>query len=322
MKDSFLRDLLFFVRKNKIISFSLLAFLVSFIFFAFMSVWIFFQNKTVITYTKTGYSTSGTLQLDIKMEIPFKSEGVKNCWQEGNGTWGSQYDIYIYNNSKYPFLDWELSMTVPEEARIDSSWNAEYVPTPGKISITGLDQFFTTEIHPKNSIKLGFVLYTNELMQKSDFILIGRFVRNPLKEASCITALVCLAVSLIVLIVSLFFYRTIKIQSAIDDEKIDSLLKLCARFIDTRDEYTKIHSSHVGFYSKEIAKEMGFDEEFQKNIYYMGMMHDVGKVLIPKEILCKPGKLSDEEWAEMKKHTSYGAEILSDFAAVKGIREA
>ena len=322
MNSPFFRKLMFFVRKNKLISFSLFAFFASLIFFISMSVWIFFQNKIVITYTKSGSTVTGSLRLNIEMEIPFKSEGVKNCWQEGDGSWGSQYDIYIHNKSEYPFLDWNLTISVPEEARIDSSWNAEYVPTPGQIAVTGLDSFFTTEIHPHNSIKLGFVLYTKELMQKADFKLIGRFVRNPLKEASCIASLVCLAVSLIVLLVSLFFYHTIKIQTEIDNEKIDSLLKLCARFIDTRDEYTKMHSSHVGLYAKEIAKEMGFDDEFQKNIYYMGMMHDVGKVFIPKQILCKPGKLNDVEWDEMKKHTTYGGEILEDFGAVKGIREA
>ena len=287
-----------------------------------MSLRIFIQNKQVITFTKSGRTVTGSVNLDIKMEIPFKADNIKNCWQEGDGSWGSQYDIYIYNKSDAAFLDWNLVMTIPTEGRIDSSWNADYVHTIGKISITGLDSFFTTVIHPHNNIKLGFVLYSNNLMNGSDFTLTGRFIRNPLREPSFIVALVFLAVSLIVFIVSLFFYHTIKVQAAIDNEKIDSLLKLCARFIDTRDEYTKMHSSHVGLYSKEIAKEMGFDEEFQKNIYYMGMMHDVVKVLIPKEILCKPGKLSDEEWAEMKKHTSYGAEILSDFAAVKGIREA
>lgn len=83
-----------------------------------------------------------------------------------------------------------------------------------------------------------------------------------------------------------------------------------------------MHSSHVGLYSKKIAEELGYDEDFQKTIYYMGMMHDVGKVLIPREILCKNGKLDDSEWEEMKKHTVYGANILEDFNAVPGIQEA
>ena len=322
MNNPLVRRRLSFIKKNKLISFSLIIFLTSLLFICVMSLRIFIQNKQVITFTKSGRTVTGSVNLDIKMEIPFKADNIKNCWQEWDGSWGSQYDIYIYNKSDAAFLDWNLVMTIPTEGRIDSSWNADYVHTIGKISITGIDSFFTTVIHPHNSIKLGFVLYSDNLMNGSDFTLTGRFIRNPLREPSFIVALVFLAVSLIVFIVSLFFYHTIKAQAAIDNEKIDSLLKLCARFIDTRDEYTKMHSSHVGFYSKEIAKEMGFDEEFQKNIYYMGMMHDVGKVLIPKEILCKPGKLSDEEWAEMKKHTSYGAEILSDFAVVKGIREA
>lgn len=82
-----------------------------------------------------------------------------------------------------------------------------------------------------------------------------------------------------------------------------------------------MHSTHVGSYSRQIAAEMGFDDDFQKNIYYMGMMHDVGKVLIPREILCKAGKLNEEEWKEMKHHTNYGGDILANFN-VSGIHDA
>ena len=48
----------------------------------------------------------------------------------------------------------------------------------------------------------------------------------------------------------------------------------------------------------------------------------IGKVLIPREILCKAARLDDEEWEEMKLHTLYGAEVLEDFNGVENIREA
>lgn len=316
------KSLLVFLRKNNLISVALIVFSLSLIFIVGRSIHIFIQNKTVITYRKDGTSVSGNKNLDIEMEIPLKNETERNCWQEGDGTWGSQYDISIYNNSDYEFVDWTLVMSIPREGRMDSSWNADYVQGPGKLTITGIDKAFTKTIHKHNSIKLGYVLYTNDLMEISSFNLVGRFIRNPCKETSFVIALFAFGISLIVLLVSLFFYQKLKRQAKIDNEKIESLLKLCASFIDTRDEYTKMHSSHVGLYSRKIAAEMGFDDDFQKNIYYMGMMHDVGKVLIPKEILCKTGKLDDEEWTEMKRHTVYGGDILQSFNVVKGIRDA
>ena len=117
-------------------------------------------------------------------------------------------------------------------------------------------------------------------------------------------------------------YFLLKQQSAASDAQIMELIKLCARFIDTRDQYTRMHSAHVAEYSKQIAKVMGKDADFQEHIFFLGMLHDIGKVLIPREILCKAARLDDEEWEEMKLHTLYGAEVLEDFNGVENIREA
>lgn len=315
-------SILFFIRKNKFISVAGVISLLSFLFILYMLVYVFFQNKTYVSYIRENGSVSGNKDLDISMEIPLKNDTEKNCWQESNGTWGGQYDITIENDSDYDFLDWSLVMAIPKGGRIDSSWNADYIQTDGQLTISGIDKAFTKNIHGHNTIKIGYVLYSDNLMVDSNFYLTGRFIRNPFKEVPFIVALFAFGISVIVILVSLFFYRMMRQQAKLDDEKIESLLKLCASFIDTRDEYTKMHSTHVAEYSKMIAAEMGFDEEFQKNIYYMGMMHDVGKVLIPKEILCKTAKLDDDEWREMKRHTTYGGEILESFKFVKGIREA
>ncbi|MCR4821658.1 MAG: HD-GYP domain-containing protein [Treponema sp.] len=322
MKIRSVRHLTFFIRKNKIIIYSLSVLILSLIFLLSMYIWIYIQNRERASYSLINGVSQGSAELSIEMSIPFKNDGVKNCWQEADGSWGSQYDIFIKNASQCHFLDWELEMTVPPESRIDSSWNGDFTMTPGKILIKGIEPAKTIVVNGDNNIRLGMVLYSNELVKECDFYLSGRFVRNPFKEIPFLVALALFLVSLIVLSVSLFFYRILKNQASIDNEKIESLLKLTASFIDTRDEYTKMHSSHVGDYAKKIAEAMGYDEDFQKNIYYMGMMHDVGKVLISSAILCKNGKLSDEEWEEMKKHTSYGAEILQGFAAIKGIKEA
>ena len=283
---------------------------------------IFIANKRIVHYSQEGSLESSEDDLYVYMEIPTRSDGKKNCWQEDDGSWGSQYDIYIYNNTDYPFVDWTLQMKVPPEARIDSSWNGEYREYPGYILIKGSESALTMTAYSHNNIKIGYVLYTKELMEESNFSLLGRFVRNPFKNKLFVSSVIFFNVFLLIFIVSLVVFYLLQRQSAIDTEKLDNIIKLCARFIDVRDEYTKMHSSHVGYYAKMIAEKLGYDEEFQKNIYYMGMMHDLGKVLIPREILCKNSKLNDEEWEEMKKHTLYGANILEGFTAVPGIREA
>lgn len=282
-----------------LVSFILSFFCLSLILIQFL--WVTNQNKKIITYDQTGPGKFQAKYLTINMEIPDRSDGTKNCWQEENGTWGSQYDIYIYNNTDYAFVDWNLEISVPKEARIDSCWNGEFSQTPGFIKVKGDPETFTLIASAHNSIKIGFVLYTNQLLSSSSFHLTGRFLRNPIKNKLFFSALVIFFIVFLIFIISNIVYYIVKKQQNIDNEKIESLIKLCARFIDVRDEYTKMHSSHVGDYARKIAEKMGFNEEFQKNIYYMGMMHDVGKVLLPREILCKTSKLNDEEWKEMKK---------------------
>lgn len=80
--------------------------------------------------------------------------------------------------------------------------------------------------------------------------------------------------------------------------------------IDTKDQYTKGHSSRVAKYSKMIAKRVGYSEAKQDEIYMMGILHDVGKIGIPITVLNKKGALTDEEYEQIKGHSTMGASIL------------
>lgn len=83
-----------------------------------------------------------------------------------------------------------------------------------------------------------------------------------------------------------------------------------AKTIDAKDAYTNGHSERVAAYSREIAKRFGYDKDRQEEIYIMGLLHDVGKIGVPDTVINKPGKLTDEEYMEIKKHPAKGAEIL------------
>lgn len=91
--------------------------------------------------------------------------------------------------------------------------------------------------------------------------------------------------------------------------------------IDAKDRYTKDHSVRVAHYARELARRMGMSEEEQENIYYIALLHDVGKIGIPDQVLNKPGRLTDEEFHLIQTHPSIGGDILKNFTALEGIAE-
>lgn len=82
------------------------------------------------------------------------------------------------------------------------------------------------------------------------------------------------------------------------------------------DDYLYQHSFQVTMYSIAIAREMGYSYEDQRLIGIGALLHDVGKLVIPTEILMKPGKLTNEEFEEMKRHTTYGFDLLRNLHSV------
>lgn len=101
----------------------------------------------------------------------------------------------------------------------------------------------------------------------------------------------------------------------------EQALLTIARTIDAKDPYTKGHSNRVAIYSREMARRMGYSPEQQENIYYIGLLHDIGKIGIPDEILNKPGKLTEEERKVIQQHPIIGGDILQDFEALPGIAD-
>jgi putative nucleotidyltransferase with HDIG domain len=83
--------------------------------------------------------------------------------------------------------------------------------------------------------------------------------------------------------------------------------------IKSIDEYTFTHSINTAFYSMFIAIWMGLDDQQIINATQAGLLHDIGKIYIPNEILNKPGRLTEEEYEMIKKHTLYGYFLISEF---------
>lgn len=81
-----------------------------------------------------------------------------------------------------------------------------------------------------------------------------------------------------------------------------------ASAIDAKDEYTKGHSSSVSRYSEALARALNLPEKDVERIKLGALLHDIGKIGIPENVLKKPSKLTDEEWEIMKQHPTIGAE--------------
>lgn len=101
-----------------------------------------------------------------------------------------------------------------------------------------------------------------------------------------------------------------------------STVSAMANSIDARDPYTKGHSERVTSYAVMIAEELKLTGDELERLRYAGLLHDIGKIRIRDHILHKPGRLTDSEFDEMKKHPEYGVEIMEPVKAFQTILPA
>lgn len=96
-------------------------------------------------------------------------------------------------------------------------------------------------------------------------------------------------------------------------------MKALAGTIDAKDKYTNGHSIRVAEYSREIARRLNMSVKEQEDIYYMGLLHDIGKIGVPDDIINKTSRLTDEEYAIIKTHPVIGGDILKNMSAMPNI---
>ncbi len=84
-----------------------------------------------------------------------------------------------------------------------------------------------------------------------------------------------------------------------------------ANAADARDSYTQNHSDRLASLAEATCEEMALPDDVVKAIHWAALLHDIGKIGVPDEILRKPGPLTDSEWAIMKRHPVIGAKIVA-----------
>ncbi len=133
-------------------------------------------------------------------------------------------------------------------------------------------------------------------------------------ENGLLWILLVLAAALLISVIAVVYTRN-KTGKLVKKQKenrifINQMIQAFATCIDLKDKYTKGHSFRVARYAAMLAEKMGYDKNEVSNIYDIALLHDIGKITIPDEILNKPEELTEEEYAVMKQHAQNGYDIL------------
>jgi energy-coupling factor transport system substrate-specific component len=103
-------------------------------------------------------------------------------------------------------------------------------------------------------------------------------------------------------------------KSAQQKQLIREIVEAFSKVIDMKDAYTNGHSARVAKYTVMLAQELELDEETIEEYYCIALLHDIGEIGIPPEVLNKNGKLTDEEFAIIKSHSALGYNALKDIS--------
>lgn len=116
-------------------------------------------------------------------------------------------------------------------------------------------------------------------------------------------------------------YMEIKRQAQELRESYETTLFALVAALDAREHEVQAHSQRVSMYTVTLAREIGIEGEELDDIRRGALLHDIGKIGISDSILLKPGKLTEEEWKEMKKHPYIGYKILEGIKFLEGAAE-
>ncbi len=94
------------------------------------------------------------------------------------------------------------------------------------------------------------------------------------------------------------------------EDLVIGVIRAMSHAVDARDPYTRGHSERVGRYGRQLAEAIGMASHDCDRIYLSGLLHDVGKIGIPDDVLGKPGRLTEEEFAIVRRHPEIGARII------------
>lgn len=252
------------------------------------------------------------------------SYNIPKHWSEivHGYVFGSQLDLEMENRSDGIINNWMIIVELTDDCYMDSYWNGEFVLKDNQVYITSVD--YNDTIDPGETQPFGMVIHSHE----EDFIKGGKFIYYEdvrVKQFAFFWLIIIAYAAYIVSEITAIFYTGKNIRMKQKEMAafriINQSFITFANTIDAKDSYTKGHSQRVAYYSRELARRLGYDEEFQRDIFYVALLHDIGKIGVQDAILKKSAKLTYDEFNEIKEHTSMGGDILKNFTAIPGIEE-
>ena len=99
------------------------------------------------------------------------------------------------------------------------------------------------------------------------------------------------------------------------EQAFTTTLSVLTSTVEAKDDYTAAHGSDVAELAERVALEMGLSSSEARQVRYAAILHDVGKIVVPNEILCKPGPLTDDERNIMRNHAAAGGQLVGRIEA-------
>lgn len=272
------------------------------------------EKKETYSYTNLGEEKYNLRPVYIEVTNPYKWQGVSK------DSVGSQYDFTLFNNTTYEIIDWKVQVSYPVGSYIDSTWNGKYSIQGEGIYVTPVE--YNQRIESQAAIPFGMVVYTPKDFRVKEVSIEVVFKKKITDIYTFWLAIImfwiCLFSSICYLITQ-FKMKDVRKQREWYRQMINEFLQTFANVIDAKDKDTVGHSLRVAAYSRALSKRMNMSLEEQEWIYYIALMHDIGKIGIPDAILQKPAKLEADEYEIIKRHTIIGGEILKDLTAIEEI---
>lgn len=251
-----------------------------------------------------------------------------NNWTEANDMNLFSYEAILANTTDSDLRDWCIKLKVPAKTSVENTWDCTSYIEDNYLYIKA-EKFVNEKINSKSESHFGFLLISENDLTFRSAVITGRLCQRLSSNVLFIGCVLMAVISLIAFLYGFVIQKIIKTQSLLtkqrqehDNQIIEQTMKTFSNFIDNKDTYTQGHSTRVAAYVREMARRMGLDEQTQLNMYYAGLMHDIGKLTIADEVLNKTSRLSTEEWNLIQQHTTNGAMLLKNFTILPEINDA
>jgi hypothetical protein len=276
-----------------------------------MIMYLHYVNTKIFTYNMGDTSDDYDLTLEITKDWNENSHGYE---------YGMQYDGELYNYTSSRLQNWQITLVMEDGCYIDSFWNGDVTFEDNVFTLKCLD--YNRTVDAGASQTFGFVLYgaslDNVVSGSVSFERSLKLTDMPAFNGLVMAAIIMLTVNITIVVLE-FRNRALKRRQDEFISIINESFLTFANMIDAKDPYTNGHSHRVAIYSYKIAEKMGLNKQSLWDIFYIALLHDIGKIGIPDNILKKNGKLTPEERVEIEKHVIIGGDILKNFHAIRGI---